>query len=99
AEIGQGGPGGGGPGGRGPGGPGGGGPGGPPKPGEILPAFIQDRLNLSDDQKKDVEALQKDVDTKLAKIFTEEQKKQFKEMKENVGRGPGGRGPGNPPQR
>ena len=73
-----------GPGGRGPGGP-------PPKPGTILPSFLQERLGLTADQKKQLEALQKDVDGKLAKILTEDQKKQLKEMAE---RGPGGRGPG-----
>ncbi|HEV3417322.1 MAG TPA: hypothetical protein VG056_10925 [Pirellulales bacterium] len=90
----------GGPGG-GPGGPGGdrggrgGGPGGrfggwPPRPGQILPDFLQERLNLTADQKKQVEALQKEVDAKLAKILTDEQKKQLKEMRN---RGPGGNGP------
>ena len=82
----------------GPGGPGGfGGPGGmgafrPPQPGQILPPFLADRLELTADQKKDVEALQKDVDARLAKILTEAQKKQLKQMSE--GFGPGGRGPG-----
>jgi EF hand len=79
--------------GRGPGGPGG--PGGPPRPGQILPPHLQDRLNLTADQKMQLEALQKDVDDKLAKILTDEQKKQLKEMR-GPGRpgGPGDRGPG-----
>ena len=87
----------GGPGGRGPGGPGGRGPGGPggfggpPQPGQVMPAFLQDRLGLTADQKKQMEELQKDVDARLAKILTDEQKKQLKEMQE---RGPGGLGPG-----
>jgi len=115
AEAGQGdergrpeGPGGRGPG--GPGGPGGRGPGGPPQPGQILPSFLQERLNLTAEQKKQVEALQKEVDARLAKILTDEQKKQLKEMREGgrpggppPGRGPGGpgeRGPGDrPPER
>jgi hypothetical protein len=94
---GRGGPGG--PGGFGPGGPGG--PGGPPQPGQVLPPFLQERLNLTADQKKKLEALQKEVDGKLAKILTDEQKKQMKQMREGFGRGgpggpggPGGRGPG-----
>ena len=50
---------------------------------------------LTDDQKKQLDALQKDVDAKLAKILTEDQKKQLKGMREGFGpRGPGGRGPG-----
>jgi hypothetical protein len=97
------GPGGRGPGGRGPGGPGpddrgpgGRGPGGPPQPGVVLPPRAVEQLQLTDEQKKQLDALQKDVDAKLAKILTEDQKKQLKEMRERGpgGRGPGGRGPG-----
>jgi Spy/CpxP family protein refolding chaperone len=99
----------GGPGGRGPGGPGGpggrggpggGGPGGfggPPQPGQVLPPFLQERLNLTDEQKKQLEELQKEVDSKLGKILTDDQKKQLKEMPQGFGPGgPGGRGPGGP---
>ncbi|HKA06119.1 MAG TPA: hypothetical protein VKD71_02595 [Gemmataceae bacterium] len=64
---------------------------GPPQPGQILPTFMQDALKLSDEQKKKVDELQKEVDDKLAKILTDEQKKQLKEMRE---RGPGGFGGG-----
>jgi outer membrane protein assembly factor BamB len=82
---------GGGPGGDGPGGgaggpPGGGRPGGfgggfggPPQPGRILSPFVQQRLNLTDEQKKELEALQKEVDAALEKLLTDEQKKQLKE--------------------
>jgi hypothetical protein len=87
----------GGPSGRGPGGrgPGGRGPGGfgPPQPGQILPPFLQERLKLTAAQKKQLTALQKEVDAKLAKILTAEQKKQLQEMRD---RGPGSRGPGGP---
>jgi hypothetical protein len=104
----RGGPGGpGGPGGRGPGGPGGpggrgrGGFGGPPQPGQVLPPFLQERLNLTADQKKQLEELEKEVDGKLGQILTGEQKKQLQEMRDGGGRGgpggPGGRGPGGPP--
>jgi hypothetical protein len=96
---------GGGPGGFGPGGggpPPGFGPGGPgmgrPQPGEILPRFLRDRLDLSAQQEKQIQELQKEVDGKLAKILTDDQKQQLKEMRE---RGPGGfgppGGPGGPP--
>lgn len=74
--------------GRGRGGPGGrGGP--PPQPGQVLPGRVQDDLNLSEDQKKQIVELQKEVDAKLAKILTAEQMGQLRQMR---GRGPGGRG-------
>lgn len=96
-----GGPGGGSRGGRGPGGPAGrgevgpGGPrgfgpggfGGPPQPGQILPPFLQERLNLTADQKKQLDGLQKEIDTKLGKILTGEQNKQLQEMRQGFGRG------------
>jgi hypothetical protein len=86
-------------------GPRGGGPpgGGPPsgfmgggRPGEILPRMLQERLRLTAEQKSDLEALQKEVDGKLDKILSAEQKAQLKQMRD---RGPGGfgpRGPGGP---
>jgi len=87
----------GGPGGGGgfPGGPGGGGGGfGPPPIGQLLPAFMADELKLTADQKKKLEELQKDTDTKLDKLLTDDQRKQLKEMKD---RGPGRGGfPGGP---
>ncbi len=79
------------------GGPGGfgGGPGGPPRPGQILPPMLRQRLSLTPAQEKEIDALQKDVDAKLAKILDDEQRQQLKQMSE---RGPGGRpgfgGPG-----
>jgi len=68
-----------------------GGRGGPPQPGVILPDFLQDELEMTDKQKKDLAALQKEVDAKLDKILTKKQKEQLKEMRE--------RGPGGPPDR
>jgi spore coat protein CotH len=78
------------------GGPGFGGPGGGmffrgPPPGEVLPPPIQDMLQLTDAQKKQLAELQKDVDAKLEKMLTDDQKKQLKDLKD---RGPGG--PGGP---
>lgn len=90
--------------GRGPGGPGApGGPGGfggPPQPGQVLPARLQETLKLTEDQKKQIADIQKEVDSKLEKILTEDQKKQLKEMRDRGPGGPGGRGgpPGGNPQ-
>jgi hypothetical protein len=63
---------------------------GPPRPGQILPIFVQDQLNLSADQRKQLNTLQQEVDTKLGKILTEVQRSQLREMQE---RGPGGKSP------
>jgi hypothetical protein len=91
-------------GGGGGGGFGGGGPGGfapPVQPGQILNPFLQGMLNLTDEQKKELDAFQKEVDGKIEKILTDEQKKQVKEMQEaGARRGPpggfGGPGRGGP---
>jgi Arylsulfotransferase (ASST) len=56
-----------------------GGFGGPPQPGQLLVPSMRDRLKLSDDQKKQVDELQKEADGLLAKLLTEEQKKQLKQ--------------------
>ena len=86
---------GGGPGGFGP--PGGGGPGGPrmgmggpPRPGEILPAMLRQRLNLNAKQEKQLADLQKHVDAKLEEILSADQRNQLKSMRMG---GPGGFGP------
>ena len=82
---------GGGPGGFGPGGgPPPGGPGGPMmgfRPGEVLPPMLQQRMNLSASQKTQLDALQKEVDARLEKILSADQKQQLKDMRN---RGPGG---------
>src|SRR5579884_168921 len=81
----------------GPGGPGGfRGRGGMPQPAQILPAFLQDTLRLTDEQQKQVADLQKEVDAKLDKILTADQKKQLREMR---ARGPGRFGPPGGPGR
>jgi len=71
--------------GGGPGGPGG--LGKPPRPGQILPPFVQETLKLTDAQKKQLDELQTDVDARLGKILTDDQKQQLKDLRK---RGPGG---------
>jgi hypothetical protein len=84
----------------------GGGPGrmGGGQPGQIMPVFLREMLKMTDEQKKQMDDLQKDVDAKLEKILTEEQRKQLKEMRERgpggFGGGPGGQGKGGfPPKK
>ena len=48
-------------------------PGGPPRPGQILPPMLRQRLSLTPEQEKQIDALQQDVDAKLAKILNDEQ--------------------------
>jgi outer membrane protein assembly factor BamB len=81
-----------GPRGPGPGGRGRGGFPGRPQSGQILNPFLQQRLSLTADQQKQVNALQNEVDGGLAKILNEEQKKQLKGG--GIPSGPGPRGPG-----
>jgi outer membrane protein assembly factor BamB len=56
-----------------------------------MPSFIQDRLKLTPEQKKQLEELQKNIDGKLAKILSAEQQKQLKDMAGGFG-GKGGFG-------
>jgi Spy/CpxP family protein refolding chaperone len=58
----------------------------------FLPAEAQKKLNLTDDQKKKVDELQKELESKIMGLLTDEQKKAFEEMKKR----PFGIGP-NPP--
>lgn len=99
--IGRGGPGG--PGGFGPpgGGPGGfgagpgfGGP--PPRIGQVLPPFLYDTLELNDKQRQELQDLQKDVDARLEKILSADQRRMLSEMSQRGPGGPGSGGPGGP---
>src|SRR5262249_33912429 len=78
-------------------GPGPTGPGGPQLPGMILSTSQRDALKLTPEQKKQFEAMQKDIDDKMDKLLTESQKKQLEELKQ-AARRDGIKGPGrNPP--
>jgi len=58
-------------------------PGGPrgqrPRPGQVLSPGLQDRLELTDDQRRRVDALQEIVDAQLEKILTPEQRQLLNE--------------------
>jgi hypothetical protein len=101
----------GGPGFGGPGGAPGGGFGGPGggmgmRPtGEVLPQPLQNMLRLTDEQKRKVAELQKDIDAQIKAILNDEQNKQFQSLRERSpggfgppGFGPSGGGPGQPPK-
>ncbi len=88
---------GGGPGGFGPpGDPGGFGPpagprgmGGPPQVGQVLSLMQQNELKLTGVQRRQAKELQKNVDTRLVKILTADQRRQLQQLGR---RGPGGAG-------
>lgn len=62
------------------------GPGGPRGPVELLPFFLRDMLNLSSQQRKDLDAFQKQVAGKFEAILTADQRKQLQSRR---GFGPG----------
>ena len=66
----------------------------PPPPGgfHLLPRFVADKLNLTEDQQKQIADLEKETKDKLAKILTSEQLKTLEQSRPPRG-GPGG-GPG-----
>jgi hypothetical protein len=59
------------------GGPGAGSHGGPPRPGEIMPGFMQDQLQLTDNQRQQLATLQAQVDAQLAQILNAQQIQQL----------------------
>lgn len=63
-------------------------------PGTILSSRLQETLNLTDEQKKQVEELQKEVDARVQKVLSEEQNKRMKDLRDNPGRRIGGLGRG-----
>jgi Spy/CpxP family protein refolding chaperone len=63
------------------------------QPGQILAQFTQDQLKLTAEQKKELAELQKEVDAKLDKLLTEEQRKQLKDMRSPRPFGPPGARP------
>ena len=54
---------------------------GPPPPGQLLPPFVRDRLDLSEAQQRQLDALQKEVQARLDKILTEEQRGRLRAMR------------------
>jgi len=75
------------------------GPGGPPKPGEILPSFVIESLNLTPNQTKQLDALQTMVKKRLEKMLTKEQREKMASMEHHGAHEQGGpRGGGQRPE-
>jgi len=70
--------------------------------GKILPPFVREALDLTQDQEKQIADLEKAVRAKLLKILTREQQKRISEMTGKGPKGPNGKGkdkgPKGPPQ-
>jgi spore coat protein H len=60
-----------------------------PLPGDVLPPNVQNTLQMTEQQKKELADLQKKVDAELDKILTPEQRAALKRMREGGMGGPG----------
>jgi Spy/CpxP family protein refolding chaperone len=68
-------------------------PGDPAGPGKIFSPAQQDTLKLSTAQRKRLEEIQKELDTRLETLLTEDQKNQLQAMQPRPAGGPGRNGP------
>lgn len=69
------------------------------RPGEVLPPFVQDQLQLTDAQRLQIEALQQEVNAQLAKILSQEQQQMLMQGPPGGGLSRSGSPPGQqPPQ-
>ena len=68
----------------------------PPRPGELFPEFLRQMLQFTDEQKKSLDKVQGDVDAKLAKLMTDQQRKKLEQPPAPPG--PGGPGGFRPPR-
>ncbi len=70
--------------------------------GKLIPPPLREQLDLNEEQKQQLDALEKDVKEKLNKLLTEDQRKQLEAMRNRGPGGPGGfggpGGPGGPPR-
>jgi spore coat protein H len=61
----------------------------PPRPGELMPASLQQMLRLTDEQKLRFAELQKETDARVDELLTEEQRAALKRIREGAPPGPG----------
>ncbi|GAA4430892.1 EF-hand domain-containing protein [Bremerella cremea] len=64
----------------------------------MLPGFVMNRLDLSDEQKRELRALQEEMQKKFQSILTEEQRDKLKDMARNRPDFQGPRGEGDRPE-
>jgi hypothetical protein len=65
--------------------------------GRVLPPHLRDELDLTEEQDKQLDELEKDVKDRVLKILTADQKKKLRELRRGPGGSPPG-GPGSPPE-
>jgi hypothetical protein len=63
-------------------------PRGPIPPGELIPPPLRDELQTSAEQKNQLDELQKSTSEKFRALLTDDQRRQFQEMRDAFGRGP-----------
>ncbi|MBI1830742.1 MAG: hypothetical protein HYR84_04745 [Planctomycetes bacterium] len=66
------------------------------EPGKIIPPHVREALDFTEAQQKQIDDLEKEVRTKLLKIFTEDQKARLKELNDKGPQGPPKDGDGPP---
>lgn len=49
--------------------------------GQVIPPAAQQKLQLTEEQKKKIDELQKEAEAKILAVLTDEQKKQYEQMK------------------
>lgn len=59
--------------------------------GKVLPPFVRGQLDLTDEQKKQIQELEQEVRARLLKILTAEQKTLIEELREKGPKGPPGK--------
>jgi hypothetical protein len=53
-----------------------------PRPGELIPNHLRAELKLTPAQREEIDRLQKETDAAIEKLLTEEQRKQWKQLRE-----------------
>ena len=69
------------------------------EPGKIIPPHVRDILELSEEQERKIADLEKEVRSKLLKIFTEEQQQRLRDFNDKGPKGPPKDKDGPPPEK
>jgi spore coat protein H len=64
-----------------------------PRPGDVVPGPVRDTLRLTPEQRRKFDELQREVDRRVEDLLTEDQRSQWKRLREAGPKGPPGKGP------